>query len=491
MRAVGLAWLVVVVAGPGCRETTPTQLVVFIDTDLPEGAFDAVSVLVEGPDGRALDREIELPLPASFGIRPKRGDAERRVTTQATARREGSPLVTTTSVTSFVAGHRMRLDLFLSHECIGVLCAPDETCRRGDCVDPWVPPGDLTEWDRPPDPADAAVLQDAGRDAGREGGRDAGIDAGRDAGIDAGRDAGIDASADAGPSPCVECNPLTDLGCLPDETCRFYEATCNRCEAPGNVPRGDLCDSEDDCGAAHGCLLVDGAGTCREYCQDGNECSEGACLPMPDTNEVGLCSGECDPVDSDCPGGTQCLVDIDTTIDGVAAVTYPCVGEGGGAQGASCEGLGCAPGTQCLSFTGGAGTCRPYCRARGDCIDGACATLHDAEDLPLGIGLCTGECDPIGQDCPQGQVCTVVAVVEPPDLGTVLALACQPPGSGDLGVACPVDGCVLGAGCVLDGGQGMGLCREICLLGNQCGGGGTYCVLFEGETGFGDYGYCP
>lgn len=456
MRTLCLVLLVGALgAAPGCREITPTQLVVWVDTDLPATVFDRIEVRVDGPDGPALRRAVDA-LPVSFGIRPKRDDPRRRVTVEASASRGGELLLETASATTFLEHRRLRLDIFLSHQCLRVACPPGQTCRRGTCEDVAVDPHGLPPGDDPPDLADAAVLHDA-----------APLDASVDAPMSdaAPSDAApSDASVDAGPGPCVPCEALAGTGCEEGETCRYYDADCSRCETPGPAAEGMLCHADTDCGAGLGCVLVEGAGTCQRYCGASDECGGGvACLVLLDT--LGICAGTCDPMAADCAADTQCALLIGQSVEGAAVPAFLCVGEGTGAAGEACGVLGCQPGMQCTSVDGlPAGICSPFCEDEADCAGLPCGAFDDGAGGHLDVGLCTADCDPVRlTGCPVGQHCTLVVARRPGDEVALFALQCTPPGLTALGGDCSVEPCALGLACVQD------TCRAICEVdGDPC-----------------------
>lgn len=150
LRTAGLA-----IALSSCVD--PTQIVVVVDTDMAvPRELDAFRARVIGPeDDVALDEEYPLEpgdsgppvsLAASFGVRPRGGRADRRVTVEVEALLDGEVLFGTKAITSYVEHRRLRLDMFLAARCIAERCADGQTCRRGGCEDERIDPDDLPDW---------------------------------------------------------------------------------------------------------------------------------------------------------------------------------------------------------------------------------------------------------------------------------------------------------------------------------------------------------
>jgi hypothetical protein len=150
----------------GC-EVPPTQLLVFIDTDLDpaDGEIDGFELTVLGPGEapvelpRARFSLPDEPLPASFGVAPEEGDARRSVTVEAAALLDDQTIFTTLARTGYVEGQLERLDLFLARRC-RTEADPCErlglTCDRGGCRDPEIEPGEGSHDPGPrPDPLPA------------------------------------------------------------------------------------------------------------------------------------------------------------------------------------------------------------------------------------------------------------------------------------------------------------------------------------------------
>jgi hypothetical protein len=220
----------------------------------------------------------------------------------------------------------------------------------------------------------------------------------------------------------------------------------------------------------------------------------------PDTNE-------CDIFSQDCPEGQKCMP---FTNDGTTWNATRCsdIDENPGQPGDDCtvEG-GAASGVDSCDIAvmcwnvdpeTGTGTCTAMCTGAAEapiCEDPGttCSIANDGA-----IVLCLDTCDPILQDCPDGEACYP---------GADEAFVCGPDASGDMGVygdPCEyINVCDPGLICVIPeavpGCAGAGCCTEICDLSDpagaaQCQGeaGGQVCepAFAEPIPGYEDVGYC-
>lgn len=128
---------------------------------------------------------------------------------------------------------------------------------------------------------------------------------------------------------------------------------------------------------------------------------------MPDLGPSPL---RCDIFAQDCPDGEKCSF---AGTDGGFWDTEFCVPVAGdGGLGEPCTVLGamtsghddCAPGFICFNLVGEAGTCSALCsgswRAPG-CPPGTAMNISNE------LCICTPNCDPVAQGCPDGQVCAL------------------------------------------------------------------------------------
>ena len=235
-----------------------------------------------------------------------------------------------------------------------------------------------------------------------------------------------------------------------------------------------------------------------------------------DTPSPYMGAGTCDPYAQDCPVGDKCMPWANdggsswnsTTCSPIAVdpgqIGDVCTVEGSGVSGVDdCDlGLMCwnvDPETnmgECIELCG-CGPDEPTCGGGGT----TCVIVNSGV-LPL----CLGVCDPLGDDCLDGEVCVGVpdeALSLPADY-----FFCAPDASGDMAQpgdpceflnVCPVGTMCLDAS-LLPGGTcfGAGCCTEICDEGNggaECSIAGTDCVSLYEEGGapeacLEDVGFC-
>ncbi len=220
-------------------------------------------------------------------------------------------------------------------------------------------------------------------------------------------------------------------------------------------------------------------------------------------------SFECDIFAQDCPPGEKCMpwandggtswnaTRCSPVMENPGQPGDECTVEGGGTSGVD----SCDIGSMCWDVDGetNVGTCTAMCTGAEDAPicedpDTNCSIANDGA-----IVLCLPACDPLLQDCDEGQACY-------PITGTFV---CAPDASGEMGIpgdpcefinvcdtglfcaaAAAVPGCTMSSGC----------CSEFCDLSDPTGaaqcslGGGQDCVpaFEEGMTppGYEDVGLC-
>lgn len=125
-------------------------------------------------------------------------------------------------------------------------------------------------------------------------------------------------------------------------------------------------------------------GVCKEQCTgtvEDAKCSSGdaACL-LANEGALAVCMEKCDPFNSNCPENELCIPLGEEAV----AVTFACIGGGGGVHGDPCMWLnGCAPGFYCAIEKGPGSVDAPGC----DAIDGCCTPYCK---LDGGDGQCPG-----------------------------------------------------------------------------------------------------
>ena len=209
--------------------------------------------------------------------------------------------------------------------------------------------------------------------------RDAGssFDASADAFADA---RGIDARVDAAtvcPLPCGLVTP--QCGCAPSQACNVDGTAGVSCVLPGSAGPGAYCMRETECDRGLTCIWIAGArnGVCVAFCDDDSDCGDprSRCTRIGPTDQAGVCSFACDPLDdASCPSDVQaCDIVLRTTFEGApsAAVTV-------------CRTAGATPVGEACGTTS-------ECVARSVCRGGGCRPF----------------CDVAAPACPAGSSCTV------------------------------------------------------------------------------------
>ena len=110
----------------------------------------------------------------------------------------------------------------------------------------------------------------------------------------------------------------------------------------------------------------------------------------------------CDIIGQDCPEGLKCSFVFGFDFDNVCVPVQgsqmpgePCTGDSMGND--DCDAQG-----QCWNIEDGVGTCTPYCTGTPEnpmCPDGYGCNISSS------TALCIAKCDPIEQDCAEGQGC--------------------------------------------------------------------------------------
>jgi len=225
----------------------------------------------------------------------------------------------------------------------------------------------------------------------------------------------------------------------------------------------------------------------------------GTFLQQPD----GGVSGQCDPTVQDCPVDQKCTavsdapgdpwgVNVCVPVSGDSQVGDPCDIEDGKYTGLD----NCAPGLICLltDDEGLGGACVEFCDANSECPQtGADCVVYNDGSLPI----CLSSCDPLIQDCPEGQACYNSA-----GENFVCFKESAMPGEGGPGSTCTyINQCQKGSFCgapdaVVGCGAESGCCTPYCPIsgGAEPCQEGEACVPFfvEGMAppGLDDVGVC-
>lgn len=456
----------------------PTELVAVVatDMDIPHELI-GYRLQVTNEDGRERFEGdgMRVPLtsngnlPDTHVVEPSGDDpAREEVTISATAvGADGRDMYTTSTHTSFLEEHRLRVDLFLTRACRPVTCPANLTCRAGACLDPAIDPHDLPAWDPhqpiPSGPTDAGAVDGGAGDAGADAGSDSGIDAGPD--LDAGLDAAPDASAG--------CDPLGD-DCDATEACHVGDDGAAACGADGPGAPGDACDEDDDCAAGTDCAHDPGdPGVCRPYCRPGVDCAGGEqCLAIV-VGALGRCSMDC-RLGVDCPAGLECAIATSSAFDGTPTEARGCRSFGAALEDEPCgDDERCAAGLTCYRRATGQsqGLCRPSCNDRGTTCadpDATCVAILE-NGAALSDGACSSPCDPeAGAAC--GPLTCTIELVDDVFGGAGRTAICAPAGDG---ASC--EPCVTSADCDAGLACDGGACTDVCVVGDDatCAAGGA------------------
>jgi len=178
-------------------------------------------------------------------------------------------------------------------------------------------------------------------------------------------------------------------------------------------------DTETDSASASASASATATATATETATDGTASASGSSTGDLETtgcsflscNDAGMMGGQCDPMGQDCPEGDKCTavsqiegepwgVNICVEVGGDGGLGDPCDVEGGKYTGFD----NCGVGYICLltDDSGNAGTCVEFCDVDMLCPDsGAKCVVYNDGSLPI----CLANCDPLVQDCAEGQGC--------------------------------------------------------------------------------------
>jgi hypothetical protein len=154
VRPTPRARVVFLVLCTGCgSEDADARVVVGLTTDMAVG-FELRHVeMTTKVDGvithaeRLSYGEGELSLPAELVVQPAHDGAEVELSLAAFRDDEASPIVTRRAATRAAGGRRLLLPVSLDEACSAVTCAAGATCAEGACVDPFIAPSTLADYD--------------------------------------------------------------------------------------------------------------------------------------------------------------------------------------------------------------------------------------------------------------------------------------------------------------------------------------------------------
>jgi hypothetical protein len=145
-----IALLVLLAAGCGSEGA---RVVVGLTTDLAVGfeirrveATTRIDGVVTRSSTLSYD-EGALSLPAELRVDPAPDGARIELAVAAFRDGEASPVVARRAATRAVEGRDLLLPLSLDAACSGAGCEPGTTCAKGACVDPFIAPAALSDYD--------------------------------------------------------------------------------------------------------------------------------------------------------------------------------------------------------------------------------------------------------------------------------------------------------------------------------------------------------
>ncbi|CAN90637.1 hypothetical protein predicted by Glimmer/Critica [Sorangium cellulosum So ce56] len=151
-----------------------TELAVGFDIERVERTtkVDGVVTRTEGLSYR----RGQLSLPAELEVGPARDGAEVELSIAAFRDGEASPVLTRKAATRAAGGRSVLLPVSLDEACCAISCAASATCAAGACVDPFIAPSALDDYDpqwiasandacKTPSSGDPAVVIGLGQDA--------------------------------------------------------------------------------------------------------------------------------------------------------------------------------------------------------------------------------------------------------------------------------------------------------------------------------------
>jgi hypothetical protein len=147
-----IALLALCIAGCG-SEDADAHVVVGLTTDMAVG-FDIHQVVrttkVDGVITHAESlsyRGGDLSLPAELLVEPAHDGAEVELSVAGFRDGEASPIVMRSAATRAASGRRLLLPVSLDEACSAITCPPSATCVEGACVDPFIAPSALADYD--------------------------------------------------------------------------------------------------------------------------------------------------------------------------------------------------------------------------------------------------------------------------------------------------------------------------------------------------------
>ena len=304
-----------------------------------------------------------------------------------------------------------------------------------------------------------------------------------------------------------DCNPLAPAdksqpkiftACPASQPQCALQGQAFRCVASGGASPDSPCAQDSDCQGG----LVCAGGTCRTWCDPSNSaCPSGldclaASVSSASGQALGLCGTTCDP-SMPCPGGLRCTVTIAGPLcdgqPGQVGVDGACSGDLDCKVRLGCDSLGSTI-TAVASLSQPAGVCESWCKN-----DKACQAPRTCQGTMVGgYGHCYAPCNPVKPTdassgfvpCSASQRCSFVRDATDPAAGST---RCEQPldTMDDQDLACTGEAdCFPGNGCHAF--HHRSTCLHYCSSAADCTNGRS-CLVFPSDTrqlGTTPYGFC-
>lgn len=254
---------------------------------------------------------------------------------------------------------------------------------------------------------------------------------------------------------------------------------CNSAVPLGDTGTGDAGDTVDASTgapstgvASAGTTMGDPSAPTEASADDASEAEAGAYEEDSGTGCAFTCPGlpgggggffECDLWAQDCPDGEKCMAWVDDGGDQWNAARCTPLDPDPNQLGEACmvEGSGfsgiddCDVGLMCWNVDAeNAGVCAALCT--GAEANPGCPGALQCSMITEALPLCVDGCDPLAQDCGDGQACA-------PEVG---GFFCAPAGPAGPGEACAVDACAAGSVCI-DGAAALD-CSDLACCASYC-----------------------
>lgn len=212
-----------------------------------------------------------------------------------------------------------------------------------------------------------------------------------------------------------------------------------------------------------------------------------------------LCPPECDPFNDSCPAGKRCTPTVCRPDSGSAWDTHRCLPIGNKALGEACENAweSSDPAQSCQKGLVCWGTCVALCEGSATAPTCSSPKEHCVRGNDGVLSVCRPTCDPLKNECAQGEVCVPAGDTPKHYVCVAKSSAATEGGHGyacelfnecQAGFICSKQGPVDAAGC-----EGRHCCTKLCNAWKPetCPGAKEYCRAMENQLpGYEQLGVC-